>query len=52
MVLEMEETMRSLGKASFKEFSINDFVALDSTTAEITGVKEMLITGNNQPVKE
>lgn len=51
MVLEMEETMRSLGKTSLKEFSYNDFVALDSITAEVTGVKEMLITGDNRSVK-
>lgn len=41
MVLEMEETMRSLGKTSFKDFSYDDFVALDSITTELTGVREM-----------
>ncbi|HEY3426504.1 MAG TPA: FMN-binding glutamate synthase family protein, partial [Negativicutes bacterium] len=41
MVLEMEEAMRSLGRASLKELSPNDLVALDSFTAEVTGVKSM-----------
>ncbi|MDD4600804.1 hypothetical protein SDC9_03869 [bioreactor metagenome] len=40
MVLEMEEAMRALGKSSLKELSPDDLVALDSITAEITGVKK------------
>lgn len=40
-VLEMEEGMRSLGKTSLKELNPNDLVALDSITAEITGVKRV-----------
>jgi len=40
MVLEMEEAMRALGKTSLKELSPDDLVALDSLTAEITGVKQ------------
>lgn len=40
MVLEMEEAMRSLGKSSLKELSADDLVALDSLTAEVTGVKQ------------
>ncbi|WP_371363273.1 hypothetical protein SRRS_42060 [Sporomusa rhizae] len=39
MVAEMEETMQALGKASLKELSPDDLVALDATTARITGVK-------------
>ena len=41
MVLEMEEGMRALGKASLKELNADDLVALDSLSAEITGVKRM-----------
>lgn len=41
MVLEMEEGMRSLGKTSLKQLNSNDLVALDSITAEITGVKRV-----------
>lgn len=41
MVLEMEEAMRALGKASLKELSPDDLVALDSLSAEITGVKSV-----------
>jgi methylamine---glutamate N-methyltransferase subunit C len=41
MVLEMEEGMRSLGKASLKELSPDDLVALDSLTAEVTGVRRI-----------
>ena len=39
MVLEMEEGMRALGKTSLKELNADDLVALDSFTAEVTGVK-------------
>ena len=38
MVLEMQEGMRGLGKASLKELNSDDLVALDALTAEITGV--------------
>lgn len=41
MVLEMEEAMRALGKSSLKELSPDDLTALDSSTAEITGVKSV-----------
>jgi glutamate synthase domain-containing protein 2 len=41
IVLEMEEAMRALGKASLEELSPDDLVALDSLTAEITGVKSV-----------
>ncbi|ODA38849.1 hypothetical protein [Desulfosporosinus sp. BG] len=40
MLLEMEEGMRALGKASLKELSAADLVALDSLTTEVTGVNE------------
>ena len=39
MVLEMEEAMRALGKTSLKELDAHDLVALDSYTAEVSGVK-------------
>ena len=38
MVLEMEEGIRGLGKASLKELNSDDLVALDALTAEVTGV--------------
>lgn len=41
MVAEMEEAMRALGKTSLKELSPDDLVALDSYTAEVTGVKRI-----------
>lgn len=41
MVLEMEEGMRSLGKTSLNQLNPTDLVALDSITAEITGVKRV-----------
>lgn len=41
MVLEMEEAMRALGKSSLKELGPDDLIALDSITAEITGVKQV-----------
>jgi glutamate synthase domain-containing protein 2 len=40
MTLEMEEAMRGLGKSSLKELSPDDLVALDSVTADITGIKQ------------
>ncbi|WP_110953683.1 FMN-binding glutamate synthase family protein [Anaerosinus massiliensis] len=39
MILEMQEAMRALGKASLKELSSNDLVALDSFSAKAAGVK-------------
>jgi len=39
MVLEMQEAMRALGKASLKDLGPDDLVALDSVTAAVTGVK-------------
>lgn len=39
MELEMAEALRALGKTSLQELSDKDLVALDSTTAEVTGVK-------------
>lgn len=39
MVVEMQDAMRALRKSSLKELSPDDLVALDSYTAEITGVK-------------
>jgi len=39
MVLEMQEAMRALGKASLKELNAADLVALDAVTAEATGIK-------------
>lgn len=41
MVAEMEEAMRALGKASIRELGPDDLVALDTYTAEITGVKRV-----------
>ncbi len=41
MVLEMEEGMRSLGRRSLQELNPDDLVALDSVTAEVTGVKRV-----------
>jgi len=41
MVLEMEEGMRALGKAALKELNADDLVALDSLSAEVTGVKRI-----------
>jgi glutamate synthase domain-containing protein 2 len=43
MVLEMEEAMRALGKASLKELGTDDLIALDSLTAEVTGVKPAFV---------
>lgn len=39
IVAEMTEGMRALGKTSLKELSSDDLVALDSYTAEVTGVR-------------
>lgn len=39
MILEMEEAMRALGKSSLKELGPSDLVALDSATAEVTGIR-------------
>lgn len=39
MVQEMEEGMRALGKASLRELSPDDLVALDALTADLTGVR-------------
>ncbi|SHH27129.1 FMN-binding glutamate synthase family protein [Desulfosporosinus lacus] len=41
MVLEMEEGMRALGKASLKELNADDLVAMDTLSAEVTGVKRI-----------
>ncbi|GAB6153185.1 FMN-binding glutamate synthase family protein [Desulfosporosinus burensis] len=41
MVLEMEEGMRALGKTALKELNAEDLVALDSLSAEVTGVKRV-----------
>lgn len=41
IVLEMEEGMRALGKTSLQELGPDDLVALDSFTAEVTGVKRV-----------
>lgn len=41
MVIEMQDAMRALGKSSLKELSPDDLVALDSFTAEVTGVKQV-----------
>ena len=41
MVLEMEEGMRALGKASLKELNADDLVSLDSLSAEVTGIKRI-----------
>jgi methylamine---glutamate N-methyltransferase subunit C len=41
MVLEMQEAMRGLGKASLQELGPDDLVALDNLTAEVTGVKRV-----------
>lgn len=39
MILEMKEAMRALGKLSLKELGPSDLVALDSATAEVTGIR-------------
>lgn len=41
MVAEMEEGMRAMGKASLRELGPDDLVALDTYTAEVTGVKRV-----------
>lgn len=40
-VEEMQEGIRALGKKSLTELGLNDLVALDDWTAELTGVKKM-----------
>jgi len=52
MVVEMEDTMRALGKSSLKELSPEDLVALDSVTAEVTGVKQVFGQNKKQPTPE
>jgi glutamate synthase domain-containing protein 2 len=39
MTVEMEQAIRGLGKTSIKELSPSDLVALDTFSAELTGVK-------------
>lgn len=39
MVVEMEHVIRALGKSSIKDLAPDDLVALDSFTAELTGVE-------------
>jgi glutamate synthase domain-containing protein 2 len=41
MAVEMEQVLRALGKSSIKELSPQDLTALDSISAEITGVKRV-----------
>ena len=38
---EMVEALRGLGKTTLKELTPDDLVALDSYTAEVTGVKRI-----------
>jgi hypothetical protein len=38
----MQEGMRALGKASLKELSSEDLVALDAATAKVTGVRQVV----------
>lgn len=42
MTAEMEEAMRALGRSSLAELQPDDLIALDSITADITGVKQAL----------
>lgn len=49
MILEMQEGMRALGKASIKEMGHDDLVALDTVTAEVTGVKLAYAPRPQQP---
>ena len=49
MVVEMQDAMRALGKSSLKELSPDDLVALDSFTAQVTGVKQVSYQ-NNKPL--
>lgn len=39
MVLEMEEGIRALGKTALSDLGLNDLVAMDEWTAQVTGVK-------------
>ncbi|KUO62588.1 MAG: glutamate synthase [Gracilibacter sp. BRH_c7a] len=41
MVVEMEQVLRALGKSSIKDLNPDDLVALDSISAEITGVQRV-----------
>ncbi|HWR05387.1 FMN-binding glutamate synthase family protein [Sporomusa sp.] len=41
MILEMEAAMRALGKSSLKELGPDDLVAMDTLTADVTGVKQV-----------
>lgn len=41
MMTEMEEAMRALGKSSLRELGPEDLVALDTYTADVTGVKRV-----------
>lgn len=49
MVLEMEEAMRALGKSSLNQLTPDDLVALDSLTADLTGVKKVTDTCTPRP---
>lgn len=48
MIVEMQDAMRALGKSSLKQLSPDDLVALDSFTAEVTGVKEVFTLHKKQ----
>lgn len=50
MIVEMQDAMRALGKSSLKELSPDDLVALDSFTAEVTGVKQVLGLSHKQSI--
>ena len=52
MVVEMQDAMRALGKSSLKELSGDDLVALDSFTAQVTGVKQVSDQNEKQLVLE
>lgn len=41
MTIEMEQVLRALGKSSVKELNSGDLVALDSFSAEVTGVRRV-----------
>ena len=41
MVVEMEQVIRALGKTSIKELNPDDLAALDSFSAELTGVRKV-----------
>lgn len=48
MVIEMQDAMRALGKSSLKDLQPDDLIALDSLTAEITGIKQVFIPNQQQ----